>query len=52
LIQLKPDLLKLVDEWRQGMEDLDLEYSDLEEAPPELRWKKEFIDSIMENRKN
>jgi hypothetical protein len=48
LIQLKPDLEELVYEWQQGIEDLDLEYSDLEEAPPQLRWKKQFIDSILE----
>ena len=48
LIQLKPDLEELVYEWQQGIEDLDLEYSDLDEAPPQLRWKKQFIDSILE----
>lgn len=48
LIQLKPDLEELVYEWQQGIEDLELEYSDLEEAPPQLRWKKQFIDSILE----
>ncbi len=61
LIQLKPDLIDLVDEWQQDVEDLDLEYSgsedddlesDLRDAPADLRWKREFVDSIFEYVKN
>jgi hypothetical protein len=48
LIELKPDLMDLVDEWQQDVDDLDLEDSDFEEVSADLKWKKEFVDSILD----
>jgi hypothetical protein len=49
LLEFRPTLLELVDEWRQGIGDLDLEYPDSEDMPEELRWKREFTDFLIEN---
>jgi hypothetical protein len=48
LIELKPDLMELVDEWQQDVDDLEIEDSDFEEVSADLKWKKEFVDSILD----
>ena len=48
LVNFEPELMDLIEQWRQDVEDFDLEYSSTEDAPAELRWKKEFTDSIIE----
>jgi hypothetical protein len=48
LIVFKPDLIDLVDEWQQDVDDLDIEDSDFEEVSADLKWKKEFVDSILD----
>ena len=49
LIEFRPTLLELVDEWRQDVEDLDDDYLESEDVPVELLWKKEFTDALIDN---
>lgn len=48
LVDFEPELMDLIEQWRQDVEDFDLEYSSKDEAPAELSWKKEFTDAIVE----
>jgi hypothetical protein len=49
LIEFRPSLLELVDEWRQDVEDLDDDDLESEDVPDELLWKKEFTDALIDN---
>ena len=49
LIEFRPTLFELVNEWRQDVEDLDDDYLESEDVPVELLWKKEFTDALIDN---
>ena len=48
LIELEPSLMDLLDQWAQDVEDLDIEEFEDDLIPSQLKWKKVFIDAVLE----
>jgi hypothetical protein len=49
LIDLKPSLIDLIDEWGDDVEDLDEEDFSFEDSPDQLRWKREFLTALRDS---
>jgi hypothetical protein len=48
IINLKPLLIDLIDEWGEDVEDLEEDDFSFEDSPDQSRWKHEFLNALLE----